>query len=93
MDLTLPPTNLWDRIRKGFGLNDVNSPLVQQQIDWFAGHPDFIKRTVERSSRYLHYIVEEVQKRGMPTEIALLPVADIGIPVLDQFRTPKRWNF
>ena len=76
VDLTMAPANLWDRIRKGFGLNDVNSPLVQQQIDWFAGHPDYIKRTVERSSRYLHYIVEEVQKRGMPTEIALLPVIE-----------------
>ena len=76
VDLTMPPANLWDRIRKGFGLNDVSSPLVQQQIDWFASRPDFIKRTVERSSRYLYYIVEEVQKRGMPTEIALLPVIE-----------------
>ena len=76
VDLTMAPANLWDRIRKGFGLNDVNSPLVQQQIEWFASHPDYIRRTVERSSRYLHYIVEEVQKRGMPTEIALLPVIE-----------------
>ena len=76
VDLTSTPTSLWDRIRQGFGLSDITTPLVQQQIDWFANRPDFIKRTVERSSRYLYHIVEEVQKRGMPTEIALLPVIE-----------------
>ena len=70
LDLTSTPTSLWDRIRQGFGLTDITTPLVQQQIDWFANRPDFIKRTMERSSRYLYHIVEEVQKRGMPTEIA-----------------------
>ncbi len=76
VDLTAAPSSLWDRIRLGFGLNDINTPLVQQQIDWFVNRPDFIKRTVERSNRYLYHIVEEVQKRGMPTEIALLPVVE-----------------
>jgi membrane-bound lytic murein transglycosylase D len=76
VDLTAAPTSLWDRIRQGFGVTDMATPLVQQQISWFANRPDFIKRTVERSSRYLYHIVEEVQKRGMPTEIALLPVIE-----------------
>ena len=76
VDLTAAPTSLWVRIRQGFGVNDMATPLVQQQISWFANRPDFIKRTVERSSRYLYHIVEEVQKRGMPTEIALLPVIE-----------------
>jgi membrane-bound lytic murein transglycosylase D len=75
-DLKSAPASLWDRIRQGFGVTDLTSPLVQPQIDWFANRPDFIKRTVERSSRYLYHIVEEVQKRGMPTEIALLPVVE-----------------
>jgi membrane-bound lytic murein transglycosylase D len=76
VDLTAAPNSLWDRIRQGFGVTDMATPLVQQQINWFANRPDFIKRTVERSSRYLYHIVEEVQKRGMPTEIALLPVIE-----------------
>jgi membrane-bound lytic murein transglycosylase D len=76
VDLTAAPSSLWDRIRQGFGVTDMATPLVQQQINWFANRPDFIKRTVERSSRYLYHIVEEVQKRGMPTEIALLPVIE-----------------
>jgi membrane-bound lytic murein transglycosylase D len=76
VDLNAAPASLWDRIRQGFGVTDLDSPLVQPQINWFANRPDFIKRTVERSSRYLYHIVEEVQKRGMPTEIALLPVIE-----------------
>jgi len=76
MDLTTAPTSLWTRIRLGFGLPDVVSPLVREQEEWYANRPDYIKRTVARSSRYLHYIVEEVQKRGMPTEIALLPIIE-----------------
>jgi len=76
MDLTTAPTSLWTRIRLGFGLPDVASPLVREQEEWYANRPDYIKRTIARSSRYLHYIVEEVQKRGMPTEIALLPIIE-----------------
>ena len=76
LDLTTAPTSLWTRIRLGFGLPDVASPLVREQEEWYANRPDYIKRTVARSSRYLHYIVEQVQKRNMPTEIALLPIIE-----------------
>jgi membrane-bound lytic murein transglycosylase D len=75
-DLATAPASLWDRIRQGFGVTDMATPLVKQQINWFANRPDFIKRTVERSRLYLYHIVQEVQKRGMPTEIALLPVIE-----------------
>ena len=76
LDLTAAPTSLWTRIRLGFGLPDVSSALVKEQEDWFANRPDYIKRTIARSSRYLHYITEELQKRRMPTEIALLPIIE-----------------
>ena len=76
MDLTLRPTSLWHRIRNGFGLPDMTSPLVREQEDWFAKRPDYISRTVARSSRYLYYIVEQIEKRGMPSEIALLPIIE-----------------
>jgi membrane-bound lytic murein transglycosylase D len=76
MDLTMTPTSLWQRIRNGFGLPDMSSPLVREQEEWFAKRPDYIARTVERSSRYLYYIVEQVEKRGMPSEIALLPIIE-----------------
>ena len=75
-DLTTAPTSLWQRIRNGFGLPDIATPLVREQEEWFAKRPDYLKRTVERSSRYLYHIVEEVEKRGMPSEIALLPIIE-----------------
>lgn len=76
MDLTTVPTSLWQRIRNGFGLPDIATPLVREQEEWFASRPDYIKRTVARSNRYLYHIVEEVEKRGMPAEIALLPIIE-----------------
>ena len=76
MDLTTAPTSLWQRIRTGFGLPDMTSPLVTEQEEWFSKRPDYIARTVQRSSRYLYYIVEQIEKRGMPSEIALLPIIE-----------------
>ena len=74
-----PPENtadLWDRIRSGFGMDTMDSPLVESHINWYAQRPDYVRRTVERSRRYLYHILGEVEKRGMPTEIALLPMVE-----------------
>ena len=68
--------DLWQRIRRGFVMNELNSPLVQQQEHWYASRPDYIQRFVDRGSKYLHHIVEEVEKRGMPMEVALLPIIE-----------------
>lgn len=76
IDLTLPPDDLWDRIRNGFGMPDIDSPLVQQQQAWYLARPDYLRRVVERSRRYMHHIIEELEKRGMPTELALLPIVE-----------------
>ena len=75
-DVPMPDPDLWQRIRMGFALEPLDSPLVNEQEEWYSSRPDYIKRFVDRGSRYLHYIVEEVEKRGMPTEIALLPVIE-----------------
>jgi membrane-bound lytic murein transglycosylase D len=76
IDLTAVPPDLWDRIRMGFSMPDLSSPLVQDRQIWYASQPSYVKRMVERSKRYLYYIVEELEKRGMPTEIALLPMVE-----------------
>ncbi len=76
IDLTLPPDDLWDRIRHGFGMPNIDSPLVRQQQAWYLARPDYLRRVVERSRRYMHHIVEELEKRGMPTELALLPIVE-----------------
>lgn len=71
-----PPASLWTRLRAGFRIDDISTPLVQSQEDWFAARPEYIRRVVERSRRYLYFIVEKVESRGMPTEIALLPIIE-----------------
>jgi len=76
VDLARPADDLWDRIRDGFAMDDLDSPLVGVRERWYASQPDYLKRMVERSKLYLYYIVEEVDKRGMPTEIALLPMVE-----------------
>jgi membrane-bound lytic murein transglycosylase D len=75
-DVPLPDPDLWQRVRKGFLLEPLDSPLVLEHEAWYSSRPEYIKRFVDRGSRYLHYIVEQVEKRGMPTEIALLPVVE-----------------
>ncbi len=76
IDLTAVPSDLWDRIRNGFAMPNLSSPLVQDRQIWYASQPSYVKRMVERSKRYLYYIVEELEKRGMPTELALLPMVE-----------------
>ncbi|WP_417531922.1 LysM peptidoglycan-binding domain-containing protein [Marinobacter lipolyticus] len=69
--------DLWHRLRAGFKLDhDITDPRVKAQLDWYRKHPKYIDRVVKRGSRYLHYIISETEKRGLPTELALLPVVE-----------------
>lgn len=68
--------DLWARIKDGYAMSNVESQYTSTHETWYASRPDYIKRMVERSQRYLFHIVEEVQKRDMPTEIALLPMIE-----------------
>jgi membrane-bound lytic murein transglycosylase D len=65
--------DLWDRVRRGFAMPVLDGDLVRQQEQWYATRPDYVQRMTERGSRYLFHIVEEVERRGLPTELALLP--------------------
>lgn len=66
-------SDLWARIRKGFAIPDINGELVQNREQWYASRPDYVQRMTERGGRYLFHVVEELEKRSMPTELALLP--------------------
>ncbi len=66
-------TDVWGRIRSGYAIPDVNNALVAKHIKWYADRQDYIDRTTARASLYLYHVVEELEKRGMPTELALLP--------------------
>ena len=73
-----PRTRLdtWERIRNGFDLPDVQHKRIQQELNWFKRHPEYMKRVVERARPYLHYIIETVEAAGIPSEIALLPIVE-----------------
>lgn len=68
--------DLWLRIKDGYGMAELSSEYTRNHESWYAARPDYVKRMVARSQRYLFHIVEEVEKRGMPTEIALLPMVE-----------------
>ena len=70
------PIDLWQRIRNGFAMVDLNSQKVRSSENFYVDRPEYIKRIVERGKRYLFHIVEEVERRGMPAEIALLPIIE-----------------
>ena len=76
IDPNLSQNDLWQRIRNGYALRKLNSPLVANHEQWYAKRPDYMQRMTERGQRYLHFIVEEVERRGMPSEIALLPMIE-----------------
>ncbi len=68
-----PPTDIWERIRRGFAMPDLETELVRDREQWYAARPDYLLRMTERSRRYIYHIVEELERRNMPTELALLP--------------------
>ncbi|SDG85242.1 transglycosylase SLT domain-containing protein [Nitrosomonas sp. Nm132] len=68
--------DLWARIRSGFAVAGMRSQEVRHNENHFTRHQKYIDRIVERSRRYLFHIVEEVERRGMPTEIALIPIVE-----------------
>lgn len=72
----VPPADLWQRIRKGFAKNDHDGPLVRQWEQWYSTRPDYVARMMGQASRFLFHVVEEVERRKMPSEIALLPMIE-----------------
>lgn len=68
--------DLWARIRAGYAIPDVDNALVTKHVTWYSTRPDYIARTSARASRYLFHVVTELEKRGMPTELALLPIIE-----------------
>ncbi|MBL0419814.1 transglycosylase SLT domain-containing protein [Ramlibacter sp. AW1] len=90
-----PPADLWQRIRSGFKLPDLEGGLVRQHEQWYSSRPDYIQRMTERSRKYLFHIVEELERRGMPTELALLPYIESAFnpQAVSSARAAGMWQF
>lgn len=87
--------DLWTRIRSGFALPDLQSTIVSDHEQWYAARPEYVQRMTGRSSRYLFHIVEEVQRRKMPTELALLPFIESAFnpQAMSSARASGMWQF
>ena len=72
--------DVFDRIRAGFKLEDIDSPRIDQQLAFYANNPQYLERVFGRAGLYLHHIVQEIEARGMPLELALLPVVESAQP-------------
>lgn len=90
-----PVGDLWTRIRAGFALPELDTPLVAEKERFYLQRPDYLQRMFERGGRYLFYIVEEIERRGMPTELALLPFVESAMnPVaLSSAKAAGLWQF
>lgn len=89
------PSDLWDRIRRGFSMTDLDNDLVHDREQWYSSRPDYIQRMTERSSRYLFHIVEEIERRNMPMELALLPFIESAFnpKAVSSARAAGMWQF
>ncbi|MBS0448460.1 MAG: transglycosylase SLT domain-containing protein [Proteobacteria bacterium] len=88
-------TDLWARVRKGFAMPDLDNDLVHVHEQWYATRPDYVQRMTERGSRYMYYIVDELERRGMPTELALLPFIESAFnpQALSTAKASGMWQF
>lgn len=87
--------DLFDRIRAGFKLEDADRRAVEQQLAWYAGNPAHLERSFRRAELYLYHIVTEIETRGMPLELALLPLVESAFEpfAYSRARASGLWQF
>jgi membrane-bound lytic murein transglycosylase D len=93
--MPLADADLWARIRRGFRMPDLSGNLVANKEQFYGGKPDYMTRMTERSRKYLYHIVEELERRNMPTELALLPFVESAFVVNAQShaKAAGMWQF
>lgn len=76
-DVDKPPVDVWARIRSQQQLlRHTSRPAVRRQLAWLQKRPEYLAEVTERAAPYIHHIVEAIEARGMPVELALLPVVE-----------------
>ncbi|WP_245770411.1 lytic transglycosylase [Marinospirillum alkaliphilum] len=76
-DPVLPEYDLWDRLRANFAMDiSSNDPRVLAEMAWYRRHPGYMDRVAQRASRYMFHVIEEIERRGLPGELALLPIVE-----------------
>jgi len=92
---TATTTDLWERIRRGYAMPNLESNLVRDREQWYTTRPDYIFRMTERSRKYMFHIVEELERRNMPTELALLPFVESAFnpQAVSSAKAAGMWQF
>ena len=87
--------DLWERLRAGFGFSDLDTDLVRAQERWYSARPDYVQRMTERGGRYLFHILQELERRRLPTELALLPFIESAFnpEAMSSARASGMWQF
>lgn len=95
VDLATPHEQVWGRIRSGFGMPDLSDGLVEDRMAWYLARPHMLQALFERGRKYLFHIVVELEKRGMPTELALLPMVESAFnpQAFSSARAAGLWQF
>lgn len=95
-DPVLPDYDLWDRLRASFALEvSSDDPRVQAEINWYRRNPGYMDRVIQRASRYMFHVVEEIERRGLPGELALLPIVESAYDpfAYSHARASGMWQF
>jgi membrane-bound lytic murein transglycosylase D len=89
------PADLWERMRRGFAMPDLDSDLVRDREAWYSARPDYLERMTERGSKYLFHIVEELERRNLPLELALLPFIESAFnpQAVSHAKAAGMWQF
>jgi membrane-bound lytic murein transglycosylase D len=89
------PIDIWERIRQGYAIPNLENAAVRDREQWYATRPDYIVRMTERSRKYLHHIVEELERRNMPSELALLPFIESAFnpQAVSSAKAAGMWQF
>ena len=90
-----PPADLWERIRRGYAMPDLESDLVRDREQWYATRPEYMSRMTDRARKYMFHIVEELERRNMPTELALLPFIESAFnpQAVSSAKATGMWQF
>ena len=95
IDRTAAVDDLWQRIRHGFAMPNLDDALVRQKTKEYARNQEYLQRILDRSRLYLYHIVDEIEKRGLPMELALLPMVESAFNPLAYSRAHASglWQF
>lgn len=87
--------DLWQRLRAGLSMPNLDTDLVRHQEQWYASRPDYVQRMTTRGGRYLFHIIEEVERRGMPSDLALLPFIESAFnpEAMSSAKASGMWQF